>query len=122
MSLSIAPPSNRLIHAAQALLSEGRVLAGHAPLEPSRLNTRFDEVRALLRAAGFPHALEFAGYQARAYALYDPSRFSEVEMLRWLRDGLGKASLPAQDHAPQRGERPSACALVVPPLSRHCHA
>ncbi len=122
MSLSIAPPANRLIQAAQTLSSEGRFRAGQAPLEPARLNTRFDEIRALLRAAGYPHALEFAGYQARAYALYDPARFSEVEVLRWLRDGLERHVQERTHCAPERSRPSVACSLPAPTVVRQCHA
>lgn len=122
MSLSIAPPANRLIQAAQTLSSVGRIRAGQAPLEPARLNTRFDEIRALLRAAGYKHALEFAGYQARAYALYDPSRFTEVEVLRWLRDDLDGRIEQRTDCAPERSSLPLTCSLPAPLTARRCLA
>jgi len=99
--MHLAPPADRLLQAAGTLCREGRLLAGQAPLEPARLNARFAELEALLRTAGYHGALQFAGYQARLYALYDPRRFSEVEILRWLRDQL--AATPPRTHSKEAG-------------------
>lgn len=86
-------PASPLAQIVQGLLDDGRTLAGQVPLEAQRLNTRFEEVRLLLRAAGYTRQLAFAGYLGRAHALYDPARHSELEIQRWLHAQLSERVL-----------------------------
>ena len=108
MSLSQPGISRLLQHSAQQLLREGRVLVGQAPLDRTSLNTRFAQVQALLRQAGYAPPLQFCGYRGKHYALYDPARCSELEVLRWLQR-MPPAGTTDPSPALQRGRPCARC-------------
>ncbi|MDZ5601630.1 transcriptional regulator [Pseudomonas sp. RP23018S] len=71
--------------AALALHVDGLVLDERTPFGKIHFNTCFAEVEALFQRAGYHRALDVVGYQGLAYALYDPTRWEPVQVLRWLK-------------------------------------
>lgn len=65
---------------------EGIVTEGKTPFSRIHFNTCFAEIEALLQRAGYHRQLDVVGYQGLAYALFDPARWSAVEVLRWLKE------------------------------------
>ncbi len=65
---------------------EGLVTGGNTPFKRVHFNTCFAEIEALLQRAGYHRQLDVVGYQGLAYALYDPTRWEAVQVLRGLRD------------------------------------
>ncbi len=65
---------------------EGIVTEGKTPFSRVHFNTCFAEIEALLQRAGYHRQLDVVGYQGLAYAMFDPSRWEAVEVLRWLRE------------------------------------
>lgn len=68
------------------LQREGIVTEGKTPFNRVHFNTCFAEIEALLQRAGYHRQLDVVGYQGLAYAMFDPSRWSAVEVLRWLKE------------------------------------
>ena len=65
---------------------EGIVTEGKTPFNRVHFNTCFAEIEALLQRAGYHRQLDVVGYQGLAYAMFDPSRWDAVEVLRWLKE------------------------------------
>ena len=65
---------------------EGIVTEGKTPFNRVHFNTCFAEIEALLQRAGYHRQLDVVGYQGLAYAMFDPSRWGAVEVLRWLKE------------------------------------
>lgn len=65
---------------------EGLVTEGKTPFSRAHFNTCFAEIEALLQRAGYHRPLDVVGYQGQAYAMFDPSRWDAVEVLRWLKE------------------------------------
>ncbi|MBO3273978.1 transcriptional regulator [Pseudomonas schmalbachii] len=68
------------------LLLEGLVTEGKTPFTRTHFNTCFAEIEALLQRAGYHRPLDVVGYQGKAYAMFDPTRWDAVEVLRWLKE------------------------------------
>ncbi|GIZ13991.1 transcriptional regulator [Pseudomonas sp. NCCP-436] len=68
------------------LILEGIVTGNRTPFNRQHFNTCFAEIEALLQRAGYHRRLDVVSYQGLAYALFDPTRWDAVEVLRWLRD------------------------------------
>lgn len=64
---------------------EGLVTGDKTPFGKVHFNTCFAEIEALFQRAGFHRPLDVVGYQGLLYALYDPSRWDAVQVLRWLK-------------------------------------
>ena len=65
---------------------DGLVTEGKTPLGKLHFNTCFAEVEALFQRAGYHRPLDVVGYKGLLYALYDPTRWEPVEVLRWLKE------------------------------------
>ena len=72
--------------AVNELRLDGLVTEGKTPFNKVHFNTCFAEIEALLQRAGYHRQLDVVGYQGLAYAMFDPSRWEAVEVLRWLRE------------------------------------
>ncbi|HBO4180090.1 TPA: transcriptional regulator [Pseudomonas aeruginosa] len=72
--------------AVDELQMDGLVTDGKTPFTRVHFNTCFAEIEALFQRAGFHRPLDVLGYQGEIYALYDPSRWEAVEVLRWLKE------------------------------------
>jgi hypothetical protein len=72
---------------------EGIVTEGKTPFTRVHFNTCFAEIEALLQRAGYHKQLDVVGYQGQAYAMFDPTRWEAVEVLKWLRDFVEEAQL-----------------------------
>ncbi|MCY1451913.1 hypothetical protein D9M71_688030 [compost metagenome] len=59
---------------------------GKTPFTRIHFNTCFAEIEALLQRAGYHRQLDVVGYQGQAYAMFDPTRWDAVEVLRWLKE------------------------------------
>lgn len=70
---------------------EGIVTEGKTPFSRVHFNTCFAEIEALLQRAGYHRQLDVVGYQGLAYAMFDPSRWEAVEVLRWLKEFVEEA-------------------------------
>jgi hypothetical protein len=70
---------------------EGIVTEGKTPFTRVHFNTCFAEIEALLQRAGYHKQLDVVGYQGQAYAMFDPTRWEAVEVLKWLRDFVEEA-------------------------------
>lgn len=69
----------------EELQLDGIVTEGKTPFSRAHFNTCFAEIEALLQRAGYHRQLDVVGYQGLAYAMFDPSRWEAVEVLRWLK-------------------------------------
>jgi hypothetical protein len=65
---------------------DGLVTEGKTPFNKLHFNTCFAEIEALFQRAGYHRPLDVVGYQGLLYALYDPSRWEAVQVLRWLKE------------------------------------
>ena len=65
---------------------DGLVTEGKTPFNKLHFNTCFAEIEALFQRAGYHRPLDVVGYQGLLYALYDPSRWEAVDVLRWLKE------------------------------------
>ncbi|CAK9888357.1 MULTISPECIES: hypothetical protein [Pseudomonas] len=74
---------------------DGLVLEGKTPFTKVHFNTCFAEIEALFQRAGYHRPLDVVGYQGLLYALYDPSRWEAVEVLRWLKEFTEAAAAEA---------------------------
>jgi len=74
---------------------DGLVLEGKTPFNKVHFNTCFAEIEALFQRAGYHRPLDVVGYQGLLYALYDPSRWEAVEVLRWLKEYTEAAAAEA---------------------------
>ncbi|MCP3749241.1 transcriptional regulator [Pseudomonas sp. SBB6] len=74
---------------------DGLVLEGKTPFNKVHFNTCFAEIEALFQRAGYHRPLDVVGYQGLLYALYDPSRWEAVEVLRWLKEYIEAAAAEA---------------------------
>lgn len=72
--------------AALELRLDGLVTEGRTPFGKVHFNTCFAEIEALFQRAGYHRPLDVVGYQGLIYALYDPSRWEAVQVLRWLKE------------------------------------
>lgn len=70
---------------------EGIVTEGKTPFSRVHFNTCFAEIEALLQRAGYHRQLDVVGYQGQAYAMFDPTRWEAVEVLRWLKEYVEQA-------------------------------
>jgi hypothetical protein len=68
------------------LRMDGLVTEGKTPFTKLHFNTCFAEIEALFQRAGYHRPLDVVGYQGLLYALYDPSRWEAVDVLRWLKE------------------------------------
>ncbi|MDD2056169.1 transcriptional regulator [Pseudomonas sp. GD03860] len=71
---------------------DGLVLEGKTPFNKLHFNTCFAEIEALFQRAGYHRPLDVVGYQGLIYALYDPSRWEAVDVLRWLKEFVEAAA------------------------------
>lgn len=69
----------------EELQLDGIVTEGKTPFSRVHFNTCFAEIEALLQRAGYHRQLDVVGYQGLAYAMFDPSRWEAVEVLRWIK-------------------------------------
>ena len=83
------------------LRMDGLVTEGKTPFTKLHFNTCFAEIEALFQRAGYHRQLDVVGYQGLLYALYDPSRWDAVDVLRWLKEFTDAAA--AQTAVPVRG-------------------
>lgn len=83
------------------LRMDGLVTEGKTPFTKLHFNTCFAEIEALFQRAGYHRQLDVVGYQGLLYALYDPSRWDAVDVLRWLKEFTEAAA--AQTAVPVRG-------------------
>ncbi|WP_442113313.1 transcriptional regulator [Pseudomonas sp. NUPR-001] len=74
---------------------DGLVLEGKTPFNKLHFNTCFAEIEALFQRAGYHRPLDVVGYQGLLYALYDPSRWEAVDVLRWLKEFVEAAASEA---------------------------
>lgn len=65
---------------------DGLVTEGKTPFSKIHFNTCFAEVEALFQRAGYHRPLDVVGYNGLLYALYDPTRWDAVDVLRWLKE------------------------------------
>lgn len=72
--------------AVEELRLEGLVTDGKTPFGRLHFNTCLAEIEALFQRAGYHRPLDVVGYQGQAYALFDPTRWEPVQVLRWLKD------------------------------------
>ncbi|RJG13571.1 transcriptional regulator [Pseudomonas cavernicola] len=79
-------PIEKVRAAASELSLDGLVTEGRTPFTRLHFNTCFAEIEALFRRAGYHRPLDVVGYQGLIYALYDPSRWEAVQVLRWLKE------------------------------------
>mgnify|MGYP000424304596 FL=1 len=75
----------------EELQLEGIVTEGKTPFSRVHFNTCFAEIEALLQRAGYHRPLDVVGYQGQAYAMFDPTRWEAVEVLRWLKEYVEQA-------------------------------
>jgi hypothetical protein len=75
----------------EELQLEGIVTKGKTPFSRVHFNTCFAEIEALLQRAGYHRPLDVVGYQGQAYAMFDPTRWEAVEVLRWLKEFVEEA-------------------------------
>ena len=81
---------------AQAVLElrlDGLVTEGKTPFNKLHFNTCFAEIEALFQRAGYHRPLDVVGYEGLLYALYDPTRWEAVQVLRWLKEFTDAARL-----------------------------
>ncbi|MEX3777181.1 transcriptional regulator [Pseudomonas sp. MYb118] len=72
--------------AVSELRLDGLVTEGKTPFSKVHFNTCFAEIEALFQRAGYHRQLDVVGYQGLLYALYDPTRWEAVDVLRWLKE------------------------------------
>nr|WP_314570416.1 transcriptional regulator [uncultured Pseudomonas sp.] len=65
---------------------DGLVTEGKTPFSKLHFNTCFAEVEALFQRAGYHRPLDVVGYNGLLYALYDPTRWDAVDVLRRLKE------------------------------------
>jgi len=82
----------RLQEAVLELRLDGLVTEGKTPFTKVHFNTCFAEIEALFQRAGYHRPLDVVGYQGLLYALYDPTRWNAVDVLRWLKEFTDAAS------------------------------
>lgn len=75
-----------VMEAVLELRLDGLVTEGKTPFNKLHFNTCFAEIEALFQRAGYHRPLDVVGYQGLLYALYDPSRWQAVDVLRWLKE------------------------------------
>ncbi|MBA1189432.1 transcriptional regulator [Pseudomonas entomophila] len=75
-----------VLEAALELRLDGLVVGERTPFGKVHFNTCFAEVEALFQRAGYHRPLDVVGYEGQVYALYDPSRWEAVQVLRWLKE------------------------------------
>ncbi|MHC6224827.1 transcriptional regulator [Pseudomonas sp. X10] len=75
-----------LYDAVLELRLDGLVTEGKTPFGKVHFNTCFAEIEALFQRAGYHRPLDVVGYEGLIYALYDPSRWEAVQVLRWLKE------------------------------------
>ena len=85
----------RVADAVLELRLEGLVTDDRTPFGKVHFNTCFAEIEALFQRAGDHRPLDVVGYQGLLYALYDPSRWEAVEVLRWLKEFTEAAATQA---------------------------
>lgn len=78
-------PVERVQEAVVALRLDGLVTDSKTPFNKVHFNTCFAEIEALFQRAGYHRPLDVVGYQGLLYALYDPTRWAPVDVLRWLK-------------------------------------
>jgi len=94
LKYSVNHMSTDKVDVAVAELSlDGLVTEGRTPFTRVHFNTCFAEIEALFRRAGYHRPLEVMGYQGLIYALYDPSRWEPVQVLRWLKEYTDAANI-----------------------------
>ncbi len=84
-------PLEKVRDTVNELKLEGIVTENKTPFNRVHFNTCFAEIEALLQRAGYHRPLDVVGYEGQAYALFDPTRWEAVHVLRWLRDFVEEA-------------------------------
>lgn len=84
-------PLEKVRATVEELQLEGIVTEGKTPFSRVHFNTCFAEIEALLQRAGYHRPLDVVGYQGQAYAMFDPTRWEAVEVLRWLKEYVEQA-------------------------------
>ncbi|WP_437884479.1 transcriptional regulator [Pseudomonas sp. LRF_L74] len=79
-------PLDNVRSVVEELHLEGLVTGSRTPFGRIHFNTCFAEIEALLQRAGYHRQVDVVGYQGQAYALFDPTRWDAVTVLRGLRD------------------------------------
>ncbi|HKS12785.1 MAG TPA: transcriptional regulator [Pseudomonas sp.] len=75
-----------LSEAVLELRLDGLVTEGKTPFGKVHFNTCFAEIEASFQRAGYHRPLDVVGYEGLIYALYDPTRWEAVQVLRWLKE------------------------------------
>lgn len=86
-------PLDKVRATVDELQLEGIVTEGKTPFNRVHFNTCFAEIEALLQRAGYHRQLDVVGYQGLAYAMFDPSRWAAVDVLRWLKEFVEEAQV-----------------------------
>ncbi|MBU3055644.1 MULTISPECIES: transcriptional regulator [Pseudomonas] len=86
-------PLDKVRATVEELHLEGIVTEGRTPFSRVHFNTCFAEIEDLLRRAGYHRQLEVVGYEGRAYALFDPTRWEAVKVLHWLKEYVEEAQI-----------------------------
>ncbi|MDE1167663.1 MAG: transcriptional regulator [Pseudomonas sp.] len=86
-------PVERIQEAVLELRLDGLVTEGKTPFNKVHFNTCFAEIEALFQRAGYHRPLDVVGYQGLLYALYDPTRWEAVDVLRWLKEFVEAAQV-----------------------------
>ena len=84
-------PLDKVRATVDELQHEGIVTEGKTPFTRVHFNTCFAEIEALLQRAGYHRQLDVVGYQGQAYAMFAPSRWAAVDVLRWLKEFVEEA-------------------------------
>lgn len=87
-------PPEAVLEAALTLRLEGLVMDRDTPFGKVHFNACFAEIEALFQRAGYHRGLDVVGYDGAAYALYDPSRWEPVQVLRKLRALCEQQAMP----------------------------
>ncbi|MFJ3485235.1 transcriptional regulator [Pseudomonas sp. NPDC090202] len=82
-------PADAICEALLELRMDGVVIEYQTPFNRLHFNTCFAEIEALFQRAGYHRQIDVLGYEGQIYALFDPSRKSPVDVLRWLKRQYG---------------------------------
>lgn len=79
-------PLDKVRSTVDELHLEGIVTEGKTPFNRLHFNTCFAEIEALFQRAGYHRPLDVVGYQGLVYAMFDPTRWDAVDVLKWLKE------------------------------------
>ncbi|MCU1716317.1 transcriptional regulator [Pseudomonas sp. 5P_3.1_Bac2] len=78
-------PLEKVRKTVEELNLEGFVCQRQTPFSRAHFNICFAEIEALLQRAGYHKQVDVLGYDGLTYAMFDPSRWDAVEVLRTLK-------------------------------------